>query len=559
MILNALVKRYDDTLDIPFGWQRRAVKFTINISLTGELLSITRLGDPEAKNASETFILPAIGKGRSGKKSYETVYFLCDNDGYMLGKDEKKFESARNFYHEVLKNDSSVVGKAILAYFNNEISQVAKDFEPKVIGDYIFKVEDEYITFDNIDMRLAWNEYSKENTREAGNELCAITGERGSIIKLHNKIELSGVTMGKQPLISMNAQKSFRSYGADVGDAPAQIGEVAAFKYASALNNLLKDEKHHKFWGNNDTLVYWADNDGEHEAEIFKYSLDSSLAPPNIKSELDTIAEHFAKGKLPNLQGCDWDRTFYMACLSPNAARISLRFFYQSTFGNIEKSILEHYKRLEIYSSRDEKFSMLPPWIIVNETKPEGKNATVMPFLSSQLMKSIVTDTPYPLTLYNLILLRIFAGKPINRTKSAIIKAILIKNFNEREVTTMSLNKESTNQAYVLGRLFAVMEKMQKDAAQAKSGTKLNSTIRDKFFSSACSSPASVFPTLLGLSVHHITPKNYSQQLEILKSKIINLLNDEFPKTLALKEQGEFILGYYHQEQDLYTSHKEDN
>ena len=70
----------------------------------------------------------------------------------------------------------------------------------------------------------------------------------------------------------------------------------------------------------------------------------------------------------------------------------------------------------------------------------------------------------------------------------------------------MSLNEQSTTPAYVLGRLFAVLESAQIEAAKP---TKLNSTIKDRYFTSACASPASVFPMLLRLQ-HHISKAEYT-------------------------------------------------
>lgn len=111
----------------------------------------------------------------------------------------------------------------------------------------------------------------------------------------------------------------------------------------------------------------------------------------------------------------------------------------------------------------------------------------------------------------------------------------------------MSLNEQATNPAYVLGRLFAVLERAQINAAKP---IKLDSTIKDRFFSSACASPASVFPVLLRLSQHHISKAEYGRFYEKQIGEILNLLdieNNPIPARLTLDEQGVFVLGYYHQ------------
>ena len=155
------------------------------------------------------------------------------------------------------------------------------------------------------------------------------------------------------------------------------------------------------------------------------------------------------------------------------------------------------------------------------------------------------------MTLYNAILTRIRAGEDINKTKASIVKAVLIRNYNEQEVTTVALNTQISNTPYTLGRLFSVLEKLQKEA----SGGNLSSTIRDKYFATACANPASVFPTVLKLSMHHAAKLDNAVFYEKLKTELLGKLDAEtpFPKALSLDDQGRFILGYYHQTQDFYT------
>lgn len=116
----------------------------------------------------------------------------------------------------------------------------------------------------------------------------------------------------------------------------------------------------------------------------------------------------------------------------------------------------------------------------------------------------------------------------------------------------MSLNPESKNPAYLLGRLFAALEKVQQDAIGDA-----NASIKDRFFTSACATPASVFPVLLRLSQHHIAKAEYGRYIDGLIEDILNLLDinqNPIPTHLNLDEQGIFILGYYHQRANFYLS-----
>lgn len=120
----------------------------------------------------------------------------------------------------------------------------------------------------------------------------------------------------------------------------------------------------------------------------------------------------------------------------------------------------------------------------------------------------------------------------------------------------MSLNEQSDHPAYLLGRLFAVLEKVQQEAIGD-----VNASIKDRYFTSACASPASVFPILLRLSQHHISKVNahyHDKRIEDILNRL-DIEENAIPAHLSLDDQGAFILGYYHQRKDLWTSRKSNN
>ena len=118
----------------------------------------------------------------------------------------------------------------------------------------------------------------------------------------------------------------------------------------------------------------------------------------------------------------------------------------------------------------------------------------------------------------------------------------------------MSLNENSTNIPYTLGRLFAVYEDVQESANPG-----INATIKDKYFNSAAATPAVIFPILDNLCQKHLrklgTGLRIAQDKQIGKLK--EVLGEGYPIRLTLPEQGSFNLGYYHQKQARYTK-KED-
>jgi CRISPR-associated protein Csd1 len=189
--------------------------------------------------------------------------------------------------------------------------------------------------------------------------------------------------------------------------------------------------------------------------------------------------------------------------------------------------------------------------------------------MAGAVFRAILTGAPYPAALYYAIINRIRADMDdsqknihkINYARAAVIKAFLIRKYRNQsqhpiqEVLSMSLNEQSTIPAYALGRLFAVLEKVQQEAIG-----NMNASIKDRYFTSACASPASVFPVLLRLSQHHISKAEFGYASDRRIQDILGLLDVEknpIPARLSLDEQGIFVLGYYHQRAAFYVSNKD--
>jgi CRISPR-associated protein Csd1 len=450
------------------------------------------------------------------------------------------------------------MANAILAYFSLGIPKNTPSFIDIATVEkatLVFQMNGLFIGFDDVDARQAWDKHYEEETEEQS--LCLVTGRQDTPEFTHATIKLYGGQSSGSYLISAN-QDSFTSYGKTTKQRAADVGRYSAFAYTTALNALLRDEKHRKRIGN-DTLVYWAEKGGECDEEFFGNVFD----PPKVDedAELNAAIEEIARGSIatdPALM-----RKFHLLCLSPNAARISIRFFLQCEFGDLIRNIKAHYDRLAIASDNRTPYRYLPMWLILSETTVTGTAGDAIPLLGGQLLRSVLVNNDYPLTLYNAILTRIRAGAPVTQTKAAVIKAILIQNkiFKESEVTTVSLNENSSNQPYVLGRLFATLEQLQRSSADGA----LNRTIYDSYFTSACMNPASVFSTILRLSSHHMsklrkTKTGYAVTLDRRIAELMDSLGVEkpFPASLNTGDQGRFILGYYHQKAFKKSNNEED-
>ena len=256
---------------------------------------------------------------------------------------------------------------------------------------------------------------------------------------------------------------------------------------------------------------------------------------------------------------------FYVLGLAPNAARVSVRFFLTDPFQKVVDRMMQHYRDLEIVKQYDNQPDYLTVAHILEETvSKKSKDKDASPLMAGAVMRSILTGAPYPAALYYAIINRIRADvdddqkriSKVNYVRAAVIKAFLTRKYRNQdqyqEVLVMSLNEQATTPAYVLGRLFAVLEKVQQEAVGD-----VNASIKDRYFTSACASPASVFPVLLRLSQHHISKVGayyHDKRIETILS-LLDIEKNPIPSRLTLDEQGVFILGYYHERKYLSKLH----
>lgn len=272
---------------------------------------------------------------------------------------------------------------------------------------------------------------------------------------------------------------------------------------------------------------------------------DDSGDTMDIRLFLEAVRD----GKMPSEIG-DPDIKFYILGLSPNASRLSVRFWHVSTVGDIGARIGQHFKDLSIIKNYDSDPEFPGMWQLLRETAMLRKSDNISSVLAGSVMRSILTGTAYPQSLLTAIINRIRADQTVNYLRAALIKACLVRKYritNKSMEVTMALNKESTNIAYLLGRLFAALEKAQKDAIPGA-----NTTIKDRFYGSASATPRIVFPQLLRLAQHHIQKAEYGRNADKMIEEIMQGIQ-EFPAHLSLDDQGLFSIGYYHQRKAFYT------
>ncbi|MCX7715491.1 MAG: type I-C CRISPR-associated protein Cas8c/Csd1 [Clostridia bacterium] len=589
MILQALTKYYeiladDEKSDIPkIGCSKAKVSYALNISREGKLLNLIplKIEEKRGKKVVEISRLMDVPE-QIVKTSGVASNFLCENSSYVFGFDKNGiskrtrqcFEAFKKLHMEILKPVKCDEAKAVINFVNNwdvDTATLHPALAPYIDdivsgANFVFRLSGSGFIHENAEIKEAWMSY--KNSREQGVVMqCLVTGKKSPIARIHPSIKgVKNAQSSGAAIVSFNL-RAYESYGYDnLRGLNAPISEYAAFAYTTVLNYLLTDASHKILLGDT-TVVYWAQSPNK----IYQDAMSLFIEPDEKKlsaikdddtaaMEIRAIFEKIVKGRpIGDLSDVfDRETRFYILGISPNAARLSIRFFLEDSFGGFIEKMGKHYRDMQIekqYENDKEIFSVSR---LLRETvSPKSKDKDANPLLSGAVYRAVITGGKYPAFLYQSVMLRIRAEKDINYYKAAIIKGYLIRNKKDKfkEVLTMSLNENSENCAYVLGRLFALLESLQQDANKG-----INTTIKDRYFSSACASPASVFPALFRLAQNHISKSEYGyikdKKIEEVLAKL-DIEENPIPAHLNLEEQGIFVLGYYHQRNALYTSNKD--
>lgn len=578
MILQALVSYYETLSargELPQpGWAPVKVSYVLNLDDQGDITTVVCIKEEVTRGKKKALVpqiiqLPAPVKRTVGV----TANFLCDNSSYILGADKKGkpkrslecFQACKTLHETLLVSVEEPAARALLSFFDHwqpeKLTEhpafAHQDMEDLLASaNLIFRYRGRYL-HEIPAIRQAWQDYYN-NSQDSQQFPCLVTGKLAPVAQLHPSIKgIYGAQSSGASLVSFNAP-AFCSYDREQG-LNAPTSQYAAFAYGAALNYLIATQNTRV---GDVTLLFWAESGEEAYADALKrFGFGGGDEDDQYKEEdLKGLMESLAEGADVEWDGTriDPNMTFYILGISPNAARLSVRFFLRNSFGQFIRSVKAHYDRLEIVRPSFDSFDNIPVWRMLKETvNPNSREKKPAADMAGDTLRAILTNTPYPATLLNGVTLRIRSDREMNRTRAAILKAYYLKNSNPfvpEEVLTVSLNQDSNHEAYVLGRLFSVLEAIQSDANPG-----INATIRDKYFSSASATPGVVFPTLVNLAQKHLRKLDegkkifYDKQLTELMSK----LGETYPNRMNLPRQGAFQLGYYHQTQYRFTK-KED-
>lgn len=589
MILQALVSYYQRLLArgteglAPFGYSPEKISYEILLAPDGCVVDVADIRDKTSKKPFPRLMnVPQPEKRTVGIKSN----FLWDKTSYVLGvsatskRADKEHDAFKALHQQCLAGTQDVGLKALqafLAAWTPERFAQAPFSEEMLDANMVFRLDGEqsYLHQRPAAQALRAQLLAGDESASAALATCLVTGERLPVTRLHPSIKgVWGAQSAGASIVSFNLE-SFTSYGKSQGDN-APVSESAAFAYTTVLNHLLRrgEGNRQRLQIGDTSIVFWAEAEDAQEAEQAELLLADCLDdPPTDGQEAEQLRlalEKLQKGRpLHDIHPKLSEHTrMYVLGLAPNAARISIRFWEVGTLGLFARRLTQH--------AQDFRLEPLP-WKtapsarrVVLATVPHREGA--MPKMDDafnnlvgEFMRAVLGGGAYPRSLLANALMRMRSDGNLSGLRVAICKGILARelrlagNAHQEKEVPVSLDKESTNPAYRLGRLFAVLEAVQRSAL----GGQVNATIRDRYYGAASATPASVFPLLLRNAQNHLgklrkDKKGLAVNLERDIREIVDGLDAQLPRSLPLQEQGRFAIGYYHQAQSRFNKGEAD-
>ena len=554
------------------GWSAAKVSWEFRIDDGGRLISIVPLGTEKMKY--KQMLVPEQPSRTSGVKPF----FLCDKAAYFIGLGDKRGMQMRDesaeLHHSGLDGVDDPGAQAVLKFYDRHTA--FSDIDSKTLellqegGLIVFRyLPDLTLVHERHAVVVAW-ERSLSSGRDGDLIQCAVTGKRAEPAQLFPSTRgIPGAQSSGASLVSFNCN-SFCSYRRNTDDQAknASISSEAAFNVGAALRYLVTAPDHYVDIGDT-RVIYWTEDDSSESLGFVSLFLDPDAANKAVREDEALLAglrqrlDGIRRGK--DTVPITRSTKFFVMGLAPNNARISVRFFQTGTLGLLEEHFSQYLRDLDLLDYKGESVPSRALRAYLYQTAAQGKKENVPSPLVCSSVEAMLRGTLFPPALFNQLLMRTRVDKGYSgsakkydaiQLRVPMLKACLLRKARwlgdhklERSLT-VSLNEDNLNAGYLLGRLFAVLEKVQEEAVPGA-----NSTIRDRFIGSASATPARVFPQLLKNGQHHIEKAEYGSLLDRKIQEIIALIDsaEGFPATLSYDDQGQFFIGYYQQKQALYA------
>lgn len=547
-------------------FRSETVDLLANIDADGRLLALIPTAGDDGR--SRKMVVP-LRFQRSGQRP--PPYFLVDNALYVLGLVDEDGEvqrspeaitertsAFRQFLDEVAgeTNDRGIEAVRLFCDQLTANRKIARLLQPEYQWNgkwvaFVLDGDDSETIHVRPAAQAAWQRYRARASKDVASEgTCLISGKYGPIARVHRMPvkNVPGGKIGGTSLVSFNAS-AFESHGLEqASNAPVSI--AASEAYVAALNWMLErppggSRRHrHGIPLGDSVLVIWTRD----PVPEFGSLLDLLCGETTDQSDVESVVLAPWRGKTSDVD----ISPFYGLNLSAAQARSFVRGWFVTTLGEVKRNVVSWFEALSV----DGGAAPMALWQLLDALDPPG-GAKAPPILATRLAAGALFGGPLPREVMRHALLRFRTAQKPHPSESharvALIKAVLIRTY-KKEVT-VSLNPECHDQPYLLGRLFAVLERLQEMALR-----EINATIRDRYFGAASSAPATVFPRLIRLSVHHAAKAERSGWLEKLKGQVIDALPaSPFPSVFDLEQQGLFAIGYYHQRETFFRKRHSDS
>lgn len=587
MILQALTQYYqrkaDNGSDIaPQGFEYKQIPFIIVIDKDGNFVQLEDTRGVDSKTKKGNFFLAPLASTRSGKNSADVANLLWDHYGYIFAHPKEDTDTAivmANRQHQAFKqrinevltktNDSGL--KAVKEFLTNQTNiDLVKNTDTwqqclKIKGcNLTFRLQGEtdlICQSKAIQSYIAnQSNYAEDESNESSEKgICLITGNKDTIARLHQPI--GGVNAKPAPFASINLD-AFESYNKSQGYG-FPVSEKGMFEYTTALNTLLKSDN--RFRIGETVAVCFSEKQSEFEDEL------ALLFGDNVKKDnpdefVNTVKNLFSSIHNGAYTKDDGTQKMYVLGLSPNVARIVVRFWYESTVADMAINIAQWFDDIRMVKGINSPYPEYMPLLrLLCNLVFEGKSENLPPNLVADTTKAILNGGILPITLLQMAIRRNRAEQSVTYARASLIKAYLnrkirfncSKNTKKNKEITVSYDPNRQDIGYVLGALFATLEKVQEDSSESK----INATIKDRYYGSASSTPLTVFATLIKLSQHHLSKisKIKPNRAVYFNRELGEIMNriDKFPSHLNMEQQGLFAIGYYQKRQDFFVK-KED-
>lgn len=576
MILQALADYYDRAGELaPAGWEYKRIPYLVEITEEGRFVQLTSLRSG-SKAADVAASRVPRGEGRSGSKAYEKPNLLWDHLGFVLGHPKSASQADVGMAEKQHRHFRQRVSDIALQLPQSRAMRAIGQFYDS--GEYL-RVKDDptwpecsAIAGCNLTFRLADEtdlavheaairalvDYAAGEPSEGNHSVCLVTGDAGPIERLHSPI--GGVGEKPAPLSAINdgALPAFASFGKTQGEN-FPTGQQAVFKYTTALNHLLRPGSAQKLRVADAVTVFWSQREDQELGDDWLAQVFGDDDPDAHVRQVEGLLKAIHTGSFVGERG---NNKFYVLGLAPNAARIAVRFWHDAPLRVIAERVAAWFDDLSLAGGPyDPQYPSLRA--LLRAVVLQRKDDNIPPGLYGDVLRAIFTGGALPAICLNLAVQRSRAEQEVSYLRAAVIKASLTRALRQSRSTDKEyramLDTTSTVPGYRLGRLFAVLEKIQEESA----GGTLNKTIRDRYYGAASTTPASVVPLLLKLKNHHVS-KLDDRGMRMLYRAFHDSRPDDYigqvmwgldgiPAHLSLPDQGRFALGYYHQRQAFFN------